>query len=79
MKPFLVRVLERCRQGRHYLATIAEVAPNLSPLLLLANALEAAPGLDSFLELVEIKWPLIDAGEAGETVAMLLVEFGELV
>lgn len=79
MKPFLVRVFERCRQRRHDLAAVTEVASNLSPLLLLAYTLEAAPSLDSLLEFVEIQRPLVNAWKARKTVAMLFMELGELV
>lgn len=79
MQPFLIRVLERCRQRRHDLAAITEVAPNLSPLLLLADTLKATSRLDSLLELVKIERSLIDARKASKTVTMLLVEFSELV
>ena len=79
MQPFLIRVLERCRQRRHYLAAVAEVSSNLSPLLMLADTLKAAPLLDSFFELVEVQGPFIHTGETGEAVTMLFVEFGELI
>jgi len=79
MQPFLIRVLERRRQRRHYLAAVAEVSSNLSPLFMLADTLKAAPLLDSFFELVEVQGSLIHTGETGETVAMLFVEFRELI
>ncbi len=79
MEPFLIRVFQRGGQGRHDLAAVPEVAPYLSPLFLLAHTLEATSCFDGFLELVQIQWPLIDTGETCEAMAMLFVEFCELV
>jgi hypothetical protein len=79
MQPLLIRVLERRGQRGHYLTAVAEVASNLGPLLAFADTLKAASFLDGLFELVEIQWPLVDTRKASETVAMLLVKFGELV
>lgn len=49
MQPFLVGILQGRRQRRHDLATVTEIAANLSPLLLLANTLKASSGFDGFL------------------------------
>lgn len=79
MQPPLIRVLEGCGQRRHDLATVAEIAADLCPLLILTNSLEAASDLDSLLQLVEVQRPLVNAGKAVEMGTVLLVELCELV
>ena len=79
VQPLLIRVLERRGERGHDLTTIPEIAPNFSPLLLLADALEAASGLNGFLEFIQIQGSLVDAREAIEVMSILLVELGELI
>lgn len=75
----MIRILERSGEGRHDFAAVAKVATNLSPLFELAHLFKTASSFDSFLELVQIERPLVDAWEASEIVAVLLVKFAELV
>lgn len=79
MKPFLIRIFERCREGRHDLSAVTKVTANLSPFLLFADALKAASRLDSLLQLEEVERALVHTREASQTVTVLLVEFGKLV
>ena len=76
VQPFLIGVLQRRGQRRHYFATVPKIAANLSPLLLFADTLEATSSLDGFFQLVQIKWALVDTWKSSEIVAVLLVEFG---
>ena len=46
---------------------------------MLADTFKSASLLDGLFELVEIQRSFVHAREASETVAMLLVEFGELI
>lgn len=79
MEPLLIGVLQRRRQRGHDLPAVSEVAPNLGPFLLLADALKAASGLNSLLELVKVKRAFVHTRKARQVVAVLLVELGQLV
>lgn len=79
MQPFLIGILQRGRQRRHDLATVAEITSNLGPFLLFADTLKATPGLYSLFELVEIKWSLVHTREPSKAVAMLFVKLCKLI
>jgi len=78
-QPFLVRILERRRQGRHDLAAVAEIASYLCPFLLFANVLESTTSFDGLLEPIQVEWFLIDVWKAGKIRAALVVELGQSI
>jgi hypothetical protein len=61
-EPFLIRVLQRRGQGRHDLAAVAQVSPDLCPFLVLADLLKSTPSLDGLFQSVEIERFLVDVG-----------------
>lgn len=70
----LVRILQRCGQGGHDLATVTKISANFRPFLGLANRLKSAPDFHSFFQLVEVKRPLVHAGQSAIISPMLFVE-----
>ena len=69
VQPFLVRILERRGQRRHYLAAIAKIATDLCPLFSLADTVEPAARLDGFFEFEQIQRALVDAGKSVQMVS----------
>ena len=65
-QPFLIRVLERGRKRRHDFATVAEIAPDLSPSFGLAHMVEATLSLNRLFQAIQIQWAFVNAWESIE-------------